>query len=224
MTAADGERGEASEQFLSATASDPRTLGWMQGAPPSPDKLLRVGDNSFFQFPALRWSVVHMRQFLPTVEVSRGLSAPVPLAYQPDAQIDALTFRPWGTNEPLTWEAALARNYTDGVLVLHRGTIVYERYFGELAADRQHAAMSVTKSLTGTLAAALVAEGALDEDAAVTHYIPELGDSGFAGATVRQVMDMTTDLDFSEDYADPNAEIWQYGAASNPLPKCSVSE
>ena len=219
MTSAHDGQNPAPQTPLSATASDPRTLGWMQGAPPPPDKLLRVADDSFFTFPALRWSVVHMRQFLPTVEVSRGLGAPTSLAYEPDDRIDAITFRPWGTNEPLTWEAALARNYTDGVLVLHRGTIVYERYLGALAADRQHAAMSVTKSLTGTLAAALVAEGTLDAHAAVTHSIPELRDSGFAGATVRQVMDMTTDLDFSEDYADPDAEIWQYGAASSPMPK-----
>ncbi len=32
-------------------------------------------------------------------------------------------------------------------------------------------------------------------------------------------MDMTTSLDYSENYSDPNAGIWQYSAAANPLPK-----
>jgi CubicO group peptidase (beta-lactamase class C family) len=32
-------------------------------------------------------------------------------------------------------------------------------------------------------------------------------------------MDMTTALDYSEDYADPNADIWQYSEAASPLPK-----
>jgi CubicO group peptidase (beta-lactamase class C family) len=32
-------------------------------------------------------------------------------------------------------------------------------------------------------------------------------------------MDMTTGIRFSEDYADPNAEIWSHAAAGNPLPK-----
>ncbi len=32
-------------------------------------------------------------------------------------------------------------------------------------------------------------------------------------------MDMTTGLDYSENYEDPNADIWIYSAASNPLPK-----
>jgi CubicO group peptidase (beta-lactamase class C family) len=65
----------------------------------------------------------------------------------------------------------------------------------------------------------LVAEGTLDETARVGALIPELKDSAFGDATVRQVMDMTTALDYSEDYADPNAEVWTYAKAGSPLPK-----
>ena len=56
--------------------------------------------------------------------------------------------------------------------------------------------------------------GALDEQAQVTHYVPELAGTAYADATVRQVMDMTTALDFSEEYTDPNSGI---GAMSNAL-------
>ena len=31
-------------------------------------------------------------------------------------------------------------------------------------------------------------------------------------------MDMTTALDYSENYADPNAEVWAYAKAGSPLP------
>ncbi len=72
---------------------------------------------------------------------------------------------------------------------------------------------------TGTLASILVAEGRLKPDALVTDYVPELKGSVFGDATVRQVMDMTTALKFSESYADPDAEIWSYSAAGNPLLK-----
>jgi CubicO group peptidase (beta-lactamase class C family) len=119
----------------------------------------------------------------------------------------------------MTWEASLWKNYTDGILVMHHGEVVYERYFGALDEAGKHAAMSMTKSLTGTLAAILVAEGKLDPAAPVTDYVPEVKDSAFGDATVRQVMNMTTGLDFSENYADPDAEIWEYSAAGNPLPK-----
>ena len=160
-------------KFLSAKASDPVKLGWMQGFPPPPGKLLGAADDSFFEFPALRYSVSHMREFLPTVDVSRGLGAPSVLESAPDKTIDALTFRP-GNAEPMTWETSLWENYTDGMLVLHQGKIVYERYFAELTEARVHAAMSVTKSLTGTLAATLLAEGSLDENETVAAYVPEL--------------------------------------------------
>ena len=79
--------------------------------------------------------------------------------------------------------------------------------------------MSMTKSLTGLLAEILVVEGKLDDMAKVSSIIPELSGSAFGSATVRQVMDMTTALDYSEDYANPKAEIWVYSAAASPLPK-----
>ena len=119
----------------------------------------------------------------------------------------------------MTWRESLDANYTDGILVLHRGRVVYERYMGELTADGQHAAMSMTKSFTGLLAEILVAEGALDDAALVADIVPELAKSAFGDATVRQVMDMTTALRFSEDYGDRDAEIWQYSAAASPFPK-----
>ena len=81
--------------------------------------------------------------------------------------------------------------------------------------------MSMTKSLTGLLAEILIAEGRLDEKSTVSSIIPELKNSAFGSATVRQVMDMTTALNYSEDYSDPNADIWIYSAAASPLPKGS---
>lgn len=205
--------------FPSASESDPIKLGWMQGFPPPEERILSVSDGSFIRFPALRYSAVHMQQFLPTVEVSCQLKAPVPLPYALDSDIDALTFRPAGSSQTMTWQASLAANYTDGILIMHRGSVVYERYFGALSADAKHVAMSVSKSFTGTLAAILVAEGRLNPAARVVDYVPELKESAFGDATVRQVMDMTTALKFSEDYANPQAEVWRYSAAGNPMVK-----
>jgi CubicO group peptidase (beta-lactamase class C family) len=204
---------------MTAAESDPVALGWMQGFPPPPDKIITQPDSVYFSFPKLRWSVCHLREFLPTEEISRGLGAPVPLDYALDDGIDAVSFTPIGGGDPMTWEASLGANYTDGILILHEGRVVYERYFGCLTEDGKHAAMSMTKSVTGLLAQIMVAEGALDDTALVRDIIPELGDSAFASATVREVMDMTTGVQYSEDYSDPNADIWLYSAAASPLPK-----
>ncbi len=205
--------------FPDAAESDPAVLGWMVGSPPPENRILRFEDGSYFRFPAMRWSVCHLRQLMPTVNVSRGLGAPTPLPRAMRDDLDALRFTPLGSTRPMTWAQSLTANYTDGIVVLHEGRIVYERYFGALQAEGQHAAMSVTKTFVGTLAAILVAEGTLDPQRKVEEYVPELERSAFGGATVRQVMDMTTGIRFSEDYADPNAEVWARAAAGNPLPK-----
>lgn len=209
----------AQEATLSAAESDPVTLGWMQGSPPPEDKVIRFTDPDYFAFPKLRWTVCHFRELMPTVGVAAGPEAARPLPEAPDPALDAVTFTPLGGGAPMTWDAAFEANYTDGVIVLHHGAVVYERYAGCLDETTLHGAMSVTKSLTGLLAEILVAEGALDEAAVVGDLIPELAGSAFGDATVRQVMNMTTALDYSEDYADPEAEVWTYAEAGSPLPK-----
>ncbi|AOF92548.1 serine hydrolase [Sinorhizobium sp. RAC02] len=204
---------------LSAEQSDPRTLGWMQGFPPSADKIIRFSDSDYFSFPKSRWTVCHFRQLMPTTNVSRGLGAPTMLERKIDPAIDGVTFRPTGADQDMTWLQSLSANYTDGIVVLHKGVLVYEHYSGCLTEAGQHGAMSVTKSLTGLLGEVLVAEGALDDKVKVATVVPELAQSAFGDATIRQVLDMTTGLRYSEDYADPNADVWIYSAAGNPLPK-----
>ena len=208
----------AQESLPEAQSSAPIKAQYMKGFPPPPEKRLSAADGSFFKFPALRYSVVHMREFMPTVNVPRGNSHP-PCDFRRaiDENIDTLTFLPTGATEPVTWAQSLALNYTDGMLVLHRGTIVYEKYFGELTPESVHALMSVTKSFTGILASVLVAEGKLDTTKLVGEYIPQLARSGFGDASVREIMDMTTAIKYSEDYNDPNADVWKFSAAGNAM-------
>lgn len=203
-----------------APVSDPQTLGWMDGFPPPEERTIRYPEGGFFDFPQLRWTVCHFDQLMPTRRTARGLNAPapLPLALRQD-EIDAIEFMPFGADEPMSWRQSFDANYTDGLIVLHHGRVVYERYAGCLDEGGRHAAMSVTKSMVGLLAEVLVAEGMLDDSAPVTDYVPELAESAFGNATVRQVMDMTTSLDFSEDYSDPNADIFAHGAAGSTLPK-----
>lgn len=178
-----------------------------------------AADGSFFTPENLPYSVLHMREFMPTTNVPRGNQVRLhSFRYRLDEErIDALEFVPLGHTEPITFREGLSRNSVDGIIILHRGKVVYERYFDGMNGSNLHAVMSVTKSFTGTLAAALMAEGLLDPSQTVAHYLPELADSGFGDATVRQVMDMTTAIVYSEDYTDPNAEVWSFSTAGNAM-------
>ena len=200
---------------LDARASDPITLKWMVGSPPPPDKVIRFEDGSFYRFPQWRWSFSHWRELRPTTNVARGAGAISPLRRAEQNDIDAVTFTPIGATTPMTWKDSLLMNYTDGIVVLHRGRIVYERYFGALTEDKPHQAFSVTKSFFGTLAAMLIAEGAIDPNAKVARYIPELAKSGWGEATVQQTLDMTTAIDFNENYVGESPTMIAYRNATH---------
>jgi CubicO group peptidase (beta-lactamase class C family) len=197
-------------------ATIPADLGLMRGFPPPPDKTIRFDNGSLFKFPAIRWTLNHWRELMPTAVVWRG-HGPVSELTRAARDLDSLVFTAL-TGEKMTFKDAVAKTFTDGILVLHKGRVVYEKYVGEGAPERSHIAMSVTKSFVGVLAAGLATEGKLDPSAPVTKYVPELKDSAYADATVRQVMDMTIGVRYSEDTLDPKSDIWDYARSGGMLP------
>lgn len=196
-----------------AASTDAVALDVMQGFPPPADKTVRAADSSSWRFPNTRWSFSHQRELGPSAVIRRGPGAAVALPYALRDDLDAVPFTTQD-GRPMTWGESLEENFTDGLVVLHRGRVVYETYRGALSPERPHLAMSVTKSFCGLLAAMLAHEGALDPAAPVTAYVPELAGSAFGDASVRQVMDMTTGVRYREDYVDPDAEVRFYGVAA----------
>ncbi|MEQ6350947.1 serine hydrolase domain-containing protein [Ralstonia pseudosolanacearum] len=201
---------------LTAAESDPVRMGWMRGFPPAPDRIIRF-DLAGNLFPRTRYSFSHMREFVPTRTVWRG-DGPVSRLPRAERDIGGAPFTD-AEGRRRTFADMLALTYTDGILVMHRGQVVYERYFGALDAHTPHIAMSMTQSFVGTLAAMLAADGRLDPAAPVTQYVPELNDSAYGDATVRQVMDMTVGVRYSENDADPDADVWRYARAGGMLPR-----
>jgi hypothetical protein len=202
-------------EYADCNASDPNELGLMQGSPPPPAKRIRFEDDLYLDFPKIRWSLSHMRELVPTAAVWRGSGTPSDIGVasrESEARIDALTFDDLH-GQRRTWAESLAQTYTDGILVLHRGARIYERYFGALQPHRPHACFSITKSYAATLAAMLVHERALDENRPVAYYLPEMAATAYEDATLRQVLDMQIGVDYSELYADPQADIWDYSRA-----------
>jgi CubicO group peptidase (beta-lactamase class C family) len=207
--------------YPDADASDPIALGWMQGSPPPPAKHIRFQDDRFLEFPQIRWTLSHMRELAPTANVWRGSAAPSDLGQAPhglEAAIDALAFEDL-QGRRVTWAQSLQQTYADGIVVLHRGRRIYERYFGALEAQRPHACFSITKSYAATLAATLIHERSLDETKTVSHYLPEMAGTAYEDATLRQVLDMQIGVEYSELYADPKANIWDYGRAGGLRPR-----
>jgi CubicO group peptidase (beta-lactamase class C family) len=202
-------------EYLDGAASDPIELGWMHGAPPPLAKRIRFEDDRALDFPQIRWSLSHMRELVPTAAIWRGNGAASELgtaAAGSAAAIDSLAFEDM-QGRTLNWPQSLQDTYTDGIVVLHRGRRVYERYFGALQPHLPHSCFSITKSYAATLAATLIHEGVLDENRTVSYYLPEMTGTAYREATLRQVLDMQIGVAYSELYADPKAHIWDYSRA-----------
>ncbi len=210
--------GDGAAALAAAAASDPVRLGWMQGFPPPPAVQIRLDDSSLWRFPQLRWSYSHWQELLPAAAVRRaGPVADLPEALRDD--IDAIRLTPIGASQSMSWAESLAAAYADGIVVLHRGTVVYERYLGAGGRAKPHIAFSVTKSFVGTIAEMLIHDGALDPAAPMAALVPELGGSGFGDATLRQVLDMRTAIAFDETYGGADGDIARMSMAIGAVPR-----
>lgn len=128
-----------------------------------------------------------------------------PVAKKQADWLDTLRFydRPPYYSDMTFTEAMDVKSKTQGVLIIHNDSIVYERYWGEFSADRMATIFSVSKSITSLLCGIAVDEGYIESiDDPVTKYVPELKgrDPRWERLTVRHLLDMRSGLDFKEDY------------------------
>lgn len=185
-------------------------LKLMQGFPPPPDKqVTRL--NGWWEPPYNRWAYQHMRHLWPTAPI-RPAPAPVHLPRRIDAAIDRLSVStPDGAKSD--FETHLRDSFTDSLLVIHNGAVVYERYLNGMTPQQPHIMFSCTKSFTGLLALSLIEDGRVSEATPLADILPELDNGGaYASARFGHVLDMTTAVQFNETYEDPAAEIHDYTA------------
>ncbi len=140
----------------------------------------------------LRGALRSIRQAVPTATV-RDAEVAAPLPDGAALDLDALVLQlPGGRSASL--EQYLTDNRVDGLLVLHRGRVVYERYFDGMDARDAHSWASMSKSVIGLLAAQLIEDGRLDPAAPLARYVPELADTPLGQASVQQNLDMQVAL------------------------------
>jgi len=188
---------------LTAAATRDDAAELMAGFPPAEGS--RVTLANWQDPPFNRWAFRHMREIIPSQVIpaapGSGTALPAADVPLPDPQVWRLD------GSAATVSEVFDGTYTDALVVLHGGRLVAEEYGDGMTAATPHLLMSVSKSVVSCVAGALAGQGQLDPAGQVTDYVPEAASSGYAGATVRDLLDMRTGVAFRETYTAPDAEV-----------------
>lgn len=112
---------------------------------------------------------------------------------------------------PLDVDAYMQTQRNAGLVVLHRGQLRLERYGLGFDAQGRWTSFSVAKSLTATLVGAAVRDGHIKSmDDKVSDYVQELKGSAYDDVTLRQLLTMTSGVQWTEDYNDPNSDVAKF--------------
>jgi len=165
-----------------------------------------VGLGNWRERPFNTWSFAHVSEMVPSAMVRGAEGAPLSRDDVSDALLDA----PFGEG---TARDFLAESQADSLLVAKGGKLVAEWHAPHSAPWQPHLVFSITKSVTGLIAGLLEADGLLDPGRAVGDYLPEAKASAFGNCTVRDLLDMRVNLEFSEVYLNRDGDYARYRRA-----------
>lgn len=170
-----------------------------------------------FQDPArLPWMLQHMAELYPTRTIARG--GPIHALPPADRPLlpDGLTFR---VGERTTgFDEAFAHGRVAGLVVLHEGKLVYERYALGADASTRFTSWSVAKSFTSTLVGLALGEGLVSSlDEPIERYVPEAKGTGYEGVAIRQALQMSSGVRFREVYTDGGSDVVEFVTQSMVL-------
>ena len=157
------------------------------------------------------WNFKNLHRMYPTVNVYR------------EGQVRRLEYSlsnaiaEFKVNTPtgkIRFEDFLYSNHstTMGIVILHKGKIVFEQY-PRMEPYEKPIYWSVTKVFISTVLAILEDRGLVDVSKPIDFYLPELGKSDYAGVTIRNILDMASGVDCSDNYENRDACYYQFAAS-----------
>lgn len=121
---------------------------------------------------------------------------------------------PYGaeTAMPTSVASWVAERDVTALVVLKDGEIAFEEYYQGTGADDLRIGWSIAKSFLSVLVGQLVEDGTIESlDDPVTKYAPTLNSGAYDGASVRDVLQMSSGVVFDEDYLDQSSDINRMG-------------
>jgi hypothetical protein len=123
------------------------TARLMDGFPPEPNGQVTLAN--WRTSPFNRWAFHHLRELLPTADIPNDPAQVMDLQSSPidlwPLSIESMR------GDSLSFGDVLRETGTDGLVILHRGRIVFEHYANGMTVETPHILMSVSKSILGEL-------------------------------------------------------------------------
>lgn len=176
-----------SEQKVSFTAPH-----WIEGRGPHSTEIFR-----------------HLENYLPTILIEKGSTETRELPENISSTLgqEILTSTFFGRETSL--DQICDEKQINGVIVLHKGKIVYEKY-PEMDPSDRHFLGSVSKSFIGTVIAHLADEGKLNEQDPIGKYLSEFQGKPLENVTIENLLRMASGINCREhvegrvSFTDPN--------------------
>ncbi|MBU3071747.1 beta-lactamase family protein [Aestuariicella sp. G3-2] len=145
------------------------------------------------------YSYLHLAQQLPHATIYRA-GPVVALGSRPDPQLNELSVEWEGQKSTLNEIVMSDDSPLQGVMVVHRGRVIYEQYPGMRPFDN-HVWMSNAKPIASLILGQLEDEGRLDVTQPVVRYLPEAKGTQWESVRVIDVLNMQSGLDVVENAA-----------------------
>ncbi len=102
----------------------------------------------------------------------------------------------------------IASTGTTGLMVVADGKVAFEQYYQGNTAQTEAISWSLGKSFMSSLIGFALADGSIKSlRDPVSDYVPALNEGGYAGVPIQDVLEMSSGIDFNEDYANPDSSI-----------------
>ena len=171
------------------------------------------------------YSFRYMSEFFP-VGIIHKADTPYKFRFKPKKAISQIKLAV--ESDTLSFEKYLRKKHINSFIVIHKGAVVYEKYFSMLPGD-QHSLQSITKVITSAIISYLINHNQIDATQSIEKYIPELNGSGWQGISVKDILNMRSGMDSasidfeSGPFTNPEHKNYQLESALGVLPKTTKS-
>lgn len=141
------------------------------------------------------WTADSVSELFPTRIIARGDKT-----FRFDSDPDFLTgFEYAFKGQTHTIDNMMRDMETLGLIVMHKGVVVYENYAEGSSPHSHFTSYSLIKSFVSTLIGFAIKDRMISSiDDQLEAYLPELADTGYAGVTIKQALQMSSGIKFDD--------------------------